>query len=133
MDAKGQCKIARIGYAVLAIAVFCGGLALLYGGCSRDSATSSTGTDSASASQQVERATDLNERARKENQSARAAVESADERAAEAAGINQRVAERLANSKELLGQIRADNQRAKQLLDELIAGHQGEAAQGAEN
>ena len=122
MNAKGQCKIARIGYAVLAIAVFCGGLALLHGGCSRDdSATSSTGADSPSATQQIERAAELNGLAERENQSARDAVTRADERAAEAADINQRVTERLEGSRQLLDEIRTDNQRAKLILDELIA------------
>ena len=134
MNAKGQCKIARIGYAVLAIAVFCGGLALLHGGCSRDdSATSSTGADSASAAKQVTRITELNDLAERENQSAREAVTRADDRAAEAAGINQQVTERLADSKELIGQIRADNQRAKQILDELIADAESGRTQGEKN
>ena len=133
MDAERQCKITRIGYGIIAAVLLCGGMALLHSGCSRDSATSSTGADGASATQQIERATELNDIARAENQSARDAVERADERAAEAAEINQRVAQRLNDSKELLGQIRADNQRAKQILDELIADHQGEPAQGTKN
>ena len=133
MDAERQCKITRIGYGIIAAVLLCGAVALLHSGCSRDSATSSTGADGASATQQIERATELNDLARAENRSARDAVGRADERAAEAAEINQRVAQRLNDSKELLGQIRADNQRAKQILDELIADHQGEPAQGTKN
>ena len=134
MDAKGQCKIARIGYGIIAIAVFCGAVALFYGGCSRtDNATTGTGADSASATQQVERITDLNGLAERENQSAREAVSSADKRAERAADINQQVAERLADSKELIGQIRADNQRAKQILDELIADAESGRTQGEKN
>ena len=65
--------------------------------------------------------------------SIRAAVESADERAAEAADINQRVTERLEGSQKLLDEIRADNQRAKQILDELIADAERESAQREKN
>ena len=133
MDVKGQCKIAGIGHTLFIAAVFCGGVALLHGGCSRDSATSSTGADGTSAAKQIERAAELNELAGAENQSARAAVESAEERAERAEAINQRVTERLTGSKELLEQIRADNQRAKQILAELIAGAERESAQGEKN
>ena len=133
MDAERQRKITRIGYGILIAILLGGGMALLHGGCSRDSATGSTGADSTSATQQVERAADLNERARAENQSAREAVERADQRAAEAADLNQRVTERLESSRQLIDEIRADNKKAKQIIDELIAGHQGEPAQGEKN
>lgn len=133
MDAERQCKITRIGYGIIIAILLGGGMALFYGGCSRDRATSSAGADGASATQQIERATELNDLARAENQSARDAVTRADQRAAEAADINQRVTERLTGSKELLGQIRADNQRAKQILDELIGGAETGQAQGAKN
>lgn len=133
MDAERQRKITRIGYGIIIAILLGGGMALLHGGCSRDSATSSTGADSPSATQQIERAAELNGLAERENQSARDAVTRADERAAEAADLNQRVTERLNDSKELLGQIRADNQRAKQILDELIADHQTEPAQRTKN
>ena len=130
MDAERQRKIARVGYGILAAVLLCGAVALLYSGCSRDGATTSAGADSASAAQQIERAAELNGLAERENQSAREAVTRADQRAAEAADINQRVTERLEGSKELLGQIRADNQRAKHILDELIRGAETEPAQG---
>ena len=134
MDAKGQCKIARIGYGIIAIAVFCGAVALFYGGCSRtDNATTGTGADSASATQQVERITDLNGLAERENQSAREAVTRADDRAAEAADLNQRVTEQLEESRQLVNEIQADNQRAKQLLDELIADAESGRTQGEKN
>ena len=121
VDAKGQRKITRTAYALLAAVILCGTVALFYGGCSRNSTTSGAGAVGASATQQITRAAELNGLAERENQSARAAVERADERAAEAADINQRVTQRLEGSKELLGEIRADNQRAKLILDELIA------------
>ena len=99
MNAKEQRKIARVAYGILAAVIICSAMALFHGGCGRDSTTSSAGADSASAAQQAERITELNDLARAENQSARAAVERADERAAEATDINQ---------------------RAKLILDELI-------------
>ena len=134
MDAKEQRKITRLGYALVAVVVFCCAVALLHGGCSRDDgATSNAGANSAGAAQQIERAADLNGLAEQENQSAREAITRADERAAEAAGINQRVEKRLESSRQLIDEIRADNQRAKQILDELIADHQAEPAQGEKN
>ena len=131
MDAGSKQKIINAFGWFCAGAVIGGICVLLY--CQGGRSSTSAGTDGASATQQIERATGLNDIARAENQSARAAVERADERAAEAADLNQRVTERLESSKELLGQIRADNQRAKQILDELIADHQGEPAQGTKN
>ena len=133
MNAKGQRKITRTAYGILAAVIICCAVALFYSGCSRDNATSSAGADSASAAQQAQRITELNGLAERENQSAREAVTRADDRAAEAAGINQQVTERLADSKELIGQIRADNQRAKQILDELIADAESGRTQGEKN
>ena len=133
MDAERQRKITRAAYALLAAVILCGTVALLHGGCSRNNATSSAGADSTSAAQQAQKITKLNKLARAENQSARAAVERADERAAEAGTINQRVTERLEGSKELLGQIRADNQRAKLILDELIREAESGCTQGEKN
>lgn len=121
MNAKGQRKITRTAYGILAAVIICCAVALFYSGCSRDNATSSAGADSASAAQQAQRITELNGLAERENQSAREAVTRADERAAEAADINQRVTERLEGSRQLLDEIRTDNQRAKLILDELIA------------
>ena len=133
MDAKGQRKITRVAYALLAAVILCSTVALFYSGCSRDGTTGSAGADSASAAQQAQRITELNDLARAENQSARDAVTRADQRAAEAADLNQRVTERLESSQELLGQIRADNQRAKLILDELIREAETGRTQGAKN
>ena len=133
MDAERQHKITRIAYSIITAVIICGAMALLYGGCGRTDNAAGTGADGASTAQQVSRITELNELAERENQSARAAVSSADERAAEAADLNHRVTERFEVSKELLGQIRADNQRAKQLLDELIREAESGPAQGETN
>ena len=130
MDAGSKQKIINAFGLLCAGAVIGGICVLLY--C-QGSRTTSAGADSASATQQAQRATELNELAERENQSAREAVTRADERAAEAAEINQRVTERLESSKELIGQIRADNQRAKQILDELIREAETKPAQGTKN
>ena len=130
MDAEGKRKIMYVVGLLCAGALIGSLCTLLYCGSGR---STRAGTDSASAAQQAQRITELNDLARAENKSARDAAERADERAAEAGTINQRVTERLEGSKELLGQIRADNQRAKQVLDELIAGAENGRAQGEKN
>lgn len=92
-------------------------------GAGSNSTDNGTGRNGASAVEQAARAERLNELAGAENKSAGAAVDRADERAERAAEINQRIADQLAGSKELVEQIRADNQRAKQILAEFIADH----------
>ena len=130
MDAEGKRKI-MYAFGLLCAGTLIGSLCtLLYCGSGR---STSTGADSASAAQQIKRAAELNDLARAENQSAREAVERADQRAAEAGEINQRVTQRLESSKELLGQIRVDNQRAKQVLDELIREAESGCTQGEKN
>lgn len=128
MDAGSKQKIIN-AFGWFCVGAVIGGICvLLY--CQSGRSSSSKGADSASATQQAQRITDLNGLAERENQSAREAVTRADERAAEAAEINQRVTGRLESSRQLLDEIRADNQRAKQILDELIADHQAGTAQG---
>ena len=130
MYAESKCKI-MYAFGLLCTGALIGCLCtLLYCGSGR---STGTGADSTSTAQQAQGITELNELARTENQSARAAVTRADERAERAGEINQRVTERLKGSKELLGQIRADNQRAKLILDELIAGAESGRAQGEKN
>ena len=125
MHAKGQREVTVCAYAVVVALVLCCGVALFNRGCGRsDSAATSTGGNGASASEQVTRAERLNELAGAENKSAGAAVDRATNNAQRAAELNQRATEQLAGSKELLSEIRADNQRAKQILSELIADHQ---------
>ena len=122
MYVKGQREVTVFAYSVVAALVLCCGVALFNRGCGRtDSAATGAGRNSASASEQVNRAAELNELAEAENKSAGAAVDRATGNAEGAAELNQRAQEQLATSAELLKQIRADNQRAKQILSELIA------------
>ena len=125
MYAKGQREVTVCAYAVVVALVIGCYLALFNGGCSRnDSAVTSAGGNGTSSGEQVTRAERLNELAGAENKSAGAAVDRATDNAERAAELNQRAQEQLAGSKELLSEIRADNQRAKQILSELIADHQ---------
>ena len=119
MDAERKQKIINAACWFCAGVIACGAMFYLRSG--GDDA-SSAGRNGASTVEQAARAAELNELARAENKSAGAAVDRADERAGEAAEINQRAQAELARSKELLEQVRADNQRAKQILGELIAG-----------
>ena len=79
--------------------------------------------DYTSTSQQIKSSQELTERAGTENKSAREAVSAAQSRNAEAAAINERVTKQLNDCSELINDIRADNKRAKQLLDEIIGDH----------
>lgn len=123
MHVKGQREVTVFAYSVVAALVLCCGVALFNRGCGRtDSAATGAGRNGASASEQVNRAAELNELAGAENKSAGAAVDRATSNTQRAAELNQRAQAELATSAELLKQIRADNQRAKQILAELIAG-----------
>lgn len=125
MHVKGQREVTVCAYALIVAIIIGCYLALFNGGCSRtDSTATSAGGNGASATQQASRAAELNELAGAENKSAGAAVDRATGNAQRAAELNQRAQEQLAGSKELLSEIRADNQRAKQILSELIADHQ---------
>ena len=119
MDAERKQKIINAACWFCAGVIACCTVFYLCG--VRDGATS-TERNGASAIEQAARAERLNELAERENRTTGAAVDRADERAGEAAEINQRAQAELARSKELLEQVRADNQRAKQILGELIAG-----------
>lgn len=125
MHVKGQREVTVFAYSIVAALVLCCGVALFNRGCGRDRADAgSTGRNGASATQQVNRASELNELAGAENKSAGAAVDRAADNAQRAAELNQRAEEQLADSQKLLSEIRADNSRAKQILAELIADHQ---------
>lgn len=134
MYAKGQREAIIFGYALALAALVCAvGYMLSSGGCGRTGTRTDTARGNGErATEQVKRAAELNELAREENKSAGAAVERAADDAQRAAEFNQRAQEQLADSKKLLSEIRADNRRAKQILDELIGEHQaGKAQDGA--
>lgn len=130
MHAKGQREVVVFGYALIIAALLCIAGYVSSGGCGRSGADAARGNGECAA-EQVDRAAELNELARAENKSAGAAVDRAADDAQRAAEFNQRAQEQLADSQKLLSEIRADNQRAKQIIDELISNAQTGAAQGA--
>lgn len=88
-------------------------------------------SDSERTAQQINRAADLNRQAGAEVDTAAGAVGRAEQHAEQAAELNQAAQTRAADSKELVEQLKADNRRAKRILDELIGEHQTGAAQDA--
>ena len=119
--------IYRVGVMCLCAAV---GSYILYT-ClsSRDSAPA--GDNGERPTQQVNRATELNQQAGAAVKSAAGAVERAEQRAESAAAANQSAQARAADCKKLVDKLQSDNQRAKQIIDELIRGAQTGAAQDA--
>lgn len=119
--------IYRVGVMCLCAAV---GSYILYT-ClsSRDSAPA--GDNGERPAQQVNRATELNQQAGAAVKSASGAVERAEQRAESAAAANQSAQARAADCKKLVDKLQSDNQRAKQIIDELIRGAQTGAAQDA--
>ena len=119
--------IYRVGVMCLCAAV---GSYILYT-ClsSRDSAPA--GDNGERPAQQVNRATELNQQAGAAVKSAGGAVERAEQRAESAAAANQSAQARAADCKKLVDKLQSDNQRAKQIIDELIRGAQTGAAQDA--
>ena len=119
--------IYRVGVMCLCAAV---GSYILYT-ClsSRDSAPA--GDNGERPAQQVNRATELTQQAGAAVKSAAGAVERAEQRAESAAAANQSAQARAADCKKLVDKLQSDNQRAKQIIDELIRGAQTGAAQDA--
>lgn len=119
--------IYRVGVMCLCAAV---GSYILYT-ClsSRDSAPA--GDNGERPAQQVNRATELNQQAGAAVKSAAGAVERAEQRAESAAAANQSAQARAADCEKLVDKLQSDNQRAKQIIDELIRGAQTGAAQDA--
>lgn len=128
MHAKGQRKVVVFGYAFIIAALLCVAGYVSSGGCGR-TGTDSAGDNGYSTAQQVKRAEDLNRQAGAEVDAAAGAVGRAEQHADRAAGLNRQAQTGVSDSKKLVEQIRSDNQRAKQIIDELIAGTQTGAAQ----
>ncbi|MEE0329463.1 MAG: hypothetical protein UDN34_10260 [Phascolarctobacterium succinatutens] len=84
----------------------------------RDSAKAG---DDISISEQINRSEELVDRAGEENRSAQHHVDNAQRRAEEAGAINKRAEIQLTECAELVESIRADNCRAKQLLEDIIS------------
>lgn len=117
--------IYRVGVMCLCAAV---GSYILYT-CLSGRGGSPAGGNGERAAQQVNRAAELNQQAGAAVKSAAGAVERAEQRAESAAAANQSAQARAADCKKLVDKLQSDNQRAKQIIDELIRGAQTGAAQ----
>lgn len=123
----GQREVKVIGYAVIVAALICLTGLMLSGGCSR------TGGDGGGTAQQIDRAAELNRQAGAEVKAAAGAVGRAEQHAEQAAELNQSAQAGVSDCKKLVEQIRADNRRAKRILDELIREAESGCAQGEKN
>ena len=119
--------IYRIGVMCLCAAV---GSYILYT-CLSSRGSAPAGDNGERAAQQVNRAAELNQQAGAAVKSAAGAVERAEQRAESAAAANQSAQARAADCQKLVDELRSDNRRAKQIVDELIRGAQTGAAQDA--
>lgn len=123
----GEREVKVITYALIIAGLICLAGLLLSGGCGRSG--SPAGDNGERAAQQVNRAAELNQQAGAAIKSAAGAVERAEQRAEQAAELNQSAQAGAADCKKLVDELRQDNQRAKQILDELISNTQTGAAQ----
>ena len=119
--------IYRIGAVCLCAAV---AAAILYA-CLSSRGSAPAGGNGKSTTQQVERAEELNRQAGAEIGTAGDAVGRAEQHAESAAAANQSAQARAADCKKLVDELRTDNQRAKQIIDELIGEHKAGAAPDA--
>lgn len=123
----GEREVKVIGYALLIAGLVCLADLLLSGGCGRSG--SPAGDNGERAAQQVNRAAELNQQAGAAIKSAAGAVGRAEQHADRAEQLNQSAQAGAADCQKLVEQIRADNKRAKQIIDELISNTQTGAAQ----
>lgn len=119
--------IYRIGAVCLCAAV---GSYILYT-CLSSRGSAPAGGNGERAAQQVNRAAELNQQAGAAVKSAAGAVERAEQWAESAAAANQSAQARAADCKKLVDKLQSDNQRAKQIIDELISNTQTGATQDA--
>ena len=119
--------IYRIGVMCLCAAV---GSYILYT-CLSGRGSAPAGGNGERAAQQITRAAELNQQAGAAVKSAAGAVERAEQRAESAEQLNQSAKARVSDCQKLVDELRSDNQRAKQILDELISNAQTGAAQDA--
>ncbi len=134
MYVKGRREIAVFGYALLVAALLCLAGYVSSGGCGH----TGTGADTArgnctSTTQQAQRAAEYNKQAGAAIESAAGAVGRAKQHADRAEQLNQSTQARVNDSKKLVEQIRADNRRAKQILDDLIQEAESGCTQGGKN
>lgn len=117
--------IYRIGVMCLCAAV---GSYILYT-CLSSRGSAPAGGNGERPAQQVNRAAELNQQAGAAIKSAAGAVERAEQRAESAAAANQSAQTGVNDCQKLVDELRSDNQRAKQIIDELIRGAQAGATQ----
>ena len=130
MYVKGKREAVVFGYALAIAALLCVVGYVSSGGCGHTSTEADTaGGNGQSAAQQVNRAAELNRQAGAAIKSAAGAVGRAEQHADRAEQLNQSAQTGAAECKQLVEQIRSDNQRAKCIIDELIRGAQTGAAQ----
>lgn len=123
----GEREVKVICYALIIAGLICLAGLLLSGGCGRSG--SPAGGNGERAAQQVNRAAELNQQAGAAIKSAAGAVGRAEQHADRAEQLNQSAQAGAADCQKLVEQIRADNKRAKQIIDELISNTQTGAAQ----
>ena len=126
----GEREVKVIAHALLIAGLVCLAGLLLSGGCGRTGA-GTAGCNGTSTTQQIERAAELNQQAGAAVKSAAGAVERAEQRAESAEQLNQSAKAGVSDCQKLVDELRSDNQRAKQILDELISNAQTGAAQDA--
>ncbi len=133
MHVKGKREAVVFGYALIIAALLCVIGCVSSGGCGRTDAEADTARGNCtSTTQQIERVKELNRQAGAEIGTAGDAVGRAEQHAERAAELNQSAQTRVGDCQKLVSELKADNRRAKQLLDELIGEHQaGEAADAA--
>lgn len=130
MYVNGEREVKVIAYALIIAGLVCLAGLLLSGGCGDTTAAGGNGT---STSQQAQRAAELNRQAGAAVDAAAGAVGRAEQRAERAAELNQSAQAGADDCKKLVEQLKADNRRAKRILDELISNAQTGAAAGTEN
>lgn len=117
--------IYRVGVMCLCAAL---GSYILYT-CLSSRGSSPAGGNGERAAQQITRAAELNQQAGAAIKSAAGAVERAEQRAESAEQLNQSAKAGVSDCQKLVDELRSDNQRAKQIIDELIRGAQAGATQ----
>lgn len=125
----GEREVKVIGYALLIAGLVCLAGLLLSGGCGRTGADTARG-NCTSTSQQAQRAAELNEQAGTEVRAAAGAVERAEQHAERAEQLNQSAQAGIDDCQKLVSELKADNRRAKQILDELIREDESGCTQG---
>lgn len=122
MYAKERREVVVVGYALIIAALLCVIGYVSSGGCSR------TGADTArdngtSAAEQAQRVAEYNQQAGAEVRAAAGAAGRAEQHADQTAALNRQAQTGVSECQKLIDELRADNRRAKQIVDELIADH----------